>query len=117
MRLSNQHCALLLTTLLAISGIAAVSSISPALAQMAPMASMAPVTAKKPARAAVPSTEKFSTAAAAAKHCPGDIVVWSTFSKSKAFHLSTSKLFGKTKHGAYVCEKDAVAAGYHASKN
>jgi hypothetical protein len=67
--------------------------------------------------AKLPGGERFSTVSDAAKHCPGDIVVWSTFSKkSRTFHLSSSKYYGKTKHGAYACEKDAVAAGYHASK-
>ncbi len=62
-------------------------------------------------------TEEFKTAAAAAAHCPGDVVVWSTLSRSKAFHLAASRYFGKTKHGAYVCEKDALAAGFHAAKS
>ena len=64
-----------------------------------------------------PGAEKFPTAAAAAAHCPGDVVVWSSFSKSKAFHLAASRYYGKTKHGAYVCEKDALAAGFHAAKS
>jgi hypothetical protein len=64
-----------------------------------------------------PKAEEFSTAAAAAAHCPGDVVVWSTFTKSKAFHLAASRYYGKTKHGAYVCEKDALAAGFHAAKS
>jgi hypothetical protein len=61
--------------------------------------------------------EKFSSVATAQAHCPGDTVVWSTMSKSKTFHTSSSKYFGKTKHGAYVCEKTATAAGFHAAKN
>lgn len=68
------------------------------------------------ARVKLPGNEKFSTVAAAMQHCPGDTVVWSTFSKSRVFHFSSSKYYGKTKHGAFACEKDAVAAGYHASK-
>jgi hypothetical protein len=64
-----------------------------------------------------PAGEKFSSAAAAAAHCPADVVVWSTFSKSKAFHTAASRYYGKTKHGAYVCEKDALAAGFHAAKS
>ncbi len=64
-----------------------------------------------------PKAEEFSTAAAAAAHCPGDVVVWSTFSKGKSFHLVASRYYGKTKHGAYVCEKDALAAGFHAAKS
>jgi hypothetical protein len=72
--------------------------------------------AAKTAGGSLPGSDKFHSPAAAASHCPSDTVVWSTFSKSKVFHLSDSKYFGKTKHGAYVCEKDAVSAGYHASK-
>jgi len=67
--------------------------------------------------ATFPAAQKFPTAAAAAAHCPGDVVVWSSFTKTKAFHLAASRYYGKTKHGAYVCEKDALAAGFHASKN
>jgi hypothetical protein len=81
----------------------------PAAAQTAPAAA-------KAAGAKLPTSERFSSAAAAAQHCPGDTVVWSTFSKSKVFHLSSSKYYGKTRHGAFACEKDALAAGYHASK-
>jgi hypothetical protein len=73
-------------------------------------------TATKSASAKLPGDEKFTTANAAAEHCPNDTVVWSTLSKSRVFHLSDSKYYGKTRHGAYLCEKDAVAAGYHASK-
>ena len=87
-----------------------------ACAGIAWLATVLPVLAQTPAAATLPSGEKFSSASAAAEHCPGDKVVWSTFSKSKVFHLSDSKYYGKTKHGAYVCEKDAMAAGFHASK-
>ena len=61
--------------------------------------------------------DEFTTVAAAQDSCPGATVVWTSLSKSKIYHLSTSKLYGKTKHGAYVCETVATAAGYHASKN
>ena len=33
---------------------------------------------------------------------PATPVVWSTL-RSKTFHTASSKLYGKTKHGAYVC--------------
>ena len=36
---------------------------------------------------------------------------------SKAFHVAGSKYFGKTKHGAYVCEKAAMSDGLHKAKN
>jgi hypothetical protein len=64
----------------------------------------------------IPVADRFKTASAAAAHCPGDVVVWSTLSKSGSYHLSGSRYYGKTKHGAYVCEKDAKAAGFHQSK-
>ena len=64
----------------------------------------------------LPSGETFRTVAAATAHCPSDTVVWSTLSKSKSYHTSSSKYYGKTKHGAYVCKKDAIAAGFHAAK-
>lgn len=94
----------LLFTLLACAGLAWLTPILPAQAKTGP------------AGASLPAADKFSTAAAAAKHCPGGEVVWSTFSKSKVFHTAGSKYYGKTRHGAYVCEKDALAAGFHVGK-
>jgi hypothetical protein len=83
--------------------------VEPALAQTA-SAKPAPVSAK------LPAADAFKSVKLAAAHCPGDTVVWSTLSKSKSYHLAASRYYGKTKHGAYVCEKDATAAGFHASK-
>ncbi|WP_297369556.1 hypothetical protein [Acidocella sp.] len=103
---------------------------SPAAA--APAATMAPVqsathamsapaaaakSAVKSVKGKLAADQEFKTEAAAAAHCPGDQVVWSALTKSKSFHTSHSKYFGKTKHGAYVCEKDALAAGFHKAKN
>jgi hypothetical protein len=97
---------------------------------MAPMSNMAPAaqapaatapatTAAKPASkpTELSKSSEFKTEAEAAAHCPSDTVVWSTLSKSKTYHTSTSKYFGKTKHGAYVCKADVDAAGYHQAKN
>ncbi|WP_298282640.1 hypothetical protein [Acidocella sp.] len=89
----------------------------------APAATMAPAMAapgtavKSAVMGKMMADQKFKTPALAAAHCPGDQVVWSTFTKSKVFHTSHSKYYGKTKHGAYVCEKEALAAGYHKAKN
>jgi len=74
-------------------------------------------TAPKTSSSKLPANEEFTSVALAQAHCSGDTVVWSTLSKSKSFHVSTSKYYGKTKHGAYVCEKDALSAGFHASKS
>ncbi len=92
--------------------------------QMAPTTSgtMAPMAAKpaKPkasSHAALPASEHFSTVSAATSHCPGGTVEWTTLSHSKVYHPSSSKYFGKTKHGAYACKADLDAAGFHQSKN
>lgn len=109
MRHRKKYRQLPLSFIAACAGLAWLTPVPPAAAQSAPAA-------VKPASVNLLENDKFSTAAAAAAHCPGDTVVWSTLSKYKVFHLSNSKYYGKTRHGAYVCEKDAVAAGYHASK-
>lgn len=61
------------------------------------------------------SANQFSTEAAAKAHCPSDTVVWANPSGSKAYHLSGDRYYGKTKHGGYMCQKDAEQAGYHQS--
>jgi hypothetical protein len=71
----------------------------------------------KPVRGKVAGSERFTTVAAAQASCPGDTVVWSSFTKGKSFHLSTSRYFGKTKHGAYVCQQAALAAGFHQARS
>ncbi len=60
-------------------------------------------------------TGEFADEASAKAHCPGDTVVWANTS-SKAYHLAGTKYYGKTKKGAYMCQKDADAAGFHAPK-
>jgi len=58
---------------------------------------------------------QFPTEQAAKTHCPGDTIVWANTGGSKAFHMSSDRYYGKTKHGAYMCEKEAEQAGYHAA--
>jgi len=36
---------------------------------------------------------------------------------SKIYHFSGTKDYGTTKHGAYMCEGDAAAAGMRPAKN
>ncbi len=79
---------------------------------MAPMATTVKPVAKK-----FPKADEFKTVADATSHCPGDTVVWSTLAKSHSFHLAGSPHYGKTKHGAYVCEKEALSYGFHQAKN
>jgi hypothetical protein len=44
-------------------------------------------------------------------HCKGDIV-WANTNK-KTYHREGDPYFGRTKHGEYMCEAAADAAGYH----
>ena len=74
-------------------------------------------TSSKAGTMRIPASETFKTQAGASAHCPGGTVVWSTLSKTKTYHMSSSKYFGKTKHGAYVCQQDAQAAGFRQLKN
>lgn len=58
----------------------------------------------------------YKTESEAKTACGSSTVVWHA-SGSKAYHTAKSKYFGKTKHGAYVCENAAMADKLHAAKN
>ena len=58
----------------------------------------------------------YKTEAEAKTGCAGDTVVWRAHD-SKVFHTAGSRYFGKTKNGAFVCEKAALAKGLHAAKS
>ncbi|SRR6266540_2376781 len=71
--------------------------------------------AAKPKAAVTLATGQFATEAEAKASCPTDSVVWVNL-RSKVYHASGSKAYGKTKRGAYMCEKESVAAGFRAPK-
>ena len=75
----------------------------------------APKAAAKPA-AAPSAANEFATEAAAKARCPTDTVVWVNLD-SKIYHYTGYSDYGKTKSGAYMCEKDTSAAGFRAAKN
>ncbi len=56
------------------------------------------------------------TESEAKSHCPGDTVVWAN-TRSKVYHFAGTPTYGNTKRGAYMCEKDTVAAGIRSAKN
>jgi hypothetical protein len=82
----------------------------------APAATKAPQAPAPAAKTTPTGANQFSTEAAAKAHCPSDTIVWLNTS-SKIFHFASSKDYGKTKAGAYMCEKDSLAAGNRAAKN
>jgi len=70
-----------------------------------------------PASAAAPADKgQYATESEAKASCPSDVVVWVN-SISKIYHSSGSRSYGKTRSGAYMCEKDSVAAGFRAPKS
>jgi hypothetical protein len=74
-------------------------------------------TAKPSATAATPpaGAGQFQSEAQAKSQCPTDLVVWVNLT-SKIYHFAGHKSYGTTKAGAYMCEKDATAQGFRASK-
>ena len=60
--------------------------------------------------------EQFGTEAQAQQHCPKDTVVWLNL-PSMIWHYKGQRWYGNTKHGTYVCEKEAAAGGARATHN
>jgi hypothetical protein len=58
----------------------------------------------------------FNTEQQAQQHCPTDTVVWLNL-PTGVYHFQGQRWYGNTKAGAYVCEKEADAAGDRATRN
>jgi len=93
---------------------------APAPQRPAPTTTTAPVPA--PAQQPSPSKDsatleagQFADEASAKSRCPTDTVVWVNL-PSKVYHFAGTKSYGTTKRGAYMCEKEAIAAEDRASK-
>jgi hypothetical protein len=93
---------------------------APAAQKPAPTTTAAPV----PAPAQQPPETKggatleagqFADEASAKARCSTDTVVWVNL-PSKVYHFAGTKSYGTTKRGAYMCEKEAIAAEDRASK-
>ena len=88
---------------------------APVLAQAPPPAATIPAHPAT-ARPSAPSglvAGQFSSEQAAKSHCPGDAIVWVNLGGSKAYHMSGNKYYGKTRHGAFMCQKEADQSGFH----
>jgi hypothetical protein len=59
---------------------------------------------------------QYPTELAARARCPSDTVVWVN-TPTRIYHYSGTRYYGQTRKGAYMCEADARAAGYRASRN
>jgi hypothetical protein len=58
---------------------------------------------------------EYKTEADAKAHCGTDHVAWAN-TRSHVLHAPGSRYYGKTSHGAYVCESMAMKGGYHQAK-
>ncbi len=58
----------------------------------------------------------YRSEGAARMRCGRDTVVWLN-TESGVYHFAGERWYGHTKAGAYVCEKQADAAGDRATKN
>src|ERR1700733_16339240 len=88
---------------------------------LVPLAANASKTSAMPAAqtalqvAAARSLQLFSTPQAAQKHCPNDMVVWLN-TRTGIYHYAGQRWYGNTEYGAYVCEKEAIAADDRATR-
>ena len=71
---------------------------------------------KPPVTAASNALATFDSEAAAQAHCPRDQVVWLN-TNSGIYHEKGMRWYGRTKHGAYVCRKEADATGDRDTRN
>ena len=65
---------------------------------------------------ATDTAPKFTTEAEAQAHCPNDEVVWLNLD-SGVYHEKGMRWYGRTKHGAFVCRKEADAEGDRDTRN
>jgi hypothetical protein len=59
---------------------------------------------------------EFSSESEAQAHCPRDVVVWLN-TQTGIWHEKGMRWYGRTRHGAFVCRREAAAAGYRDTKN
>ncbi len=80
----------------------------------APSAAPSAVAMPSPVASGNAGLAQFTTESLAQVHCPSDKVVWLNL-RNGVYFEKDSLYWGKTKRGAYVCRKEADAAGDHES--
>jgi hypothetical protein len=60
--------------------------------------------------------DTFTSEAQAQQHCPADTVVWLNL-PTKIWHYKGERWYGRTKNGAFVCQKEAAASGARGTSN
>ena len=60
--------------------------------------------------------EQFNSEVQAQQHCPKDTVVWLNL-PTMIWHYKGQRWYANTKHGAYVCEREAASSGARATRN
>jgi len=104
-------------SMVTVSGASAGRSTSGSSATGSSAAPAAPAAAGAPSGSASRSTSGASTAGSTAEYQPPPSpgMVWVNL-ETKVFHREGDRWYGKTKHGKYMNEADAVKAGYRLSK-
>jgi hypothetical protein len=74
-----------------------------------------PLAERKPSAAVELTRGQYAIEAEAKASCRNDAVVWVN-PRSMIYHDSSSKSYGATKAGAYMCQKDSIAGGFRAPK-
>jgi hypothetical protein len=69
-----------------------------------------------PGAPSTPRAGEYTTELAARARCPSDTVVWVN-TPTRVYHYSGTRYYGHTRRGAYMCEADARAAGYRATRS
>lgn len=67
------------------------------------------------ARATPAAANQFASEADAKSRCRTDTVVWVNL-RTGVYHFGGTRRYGNTKAGAYMCEAETAAAGFHAAK-
>jgi DNA uptake protein ComE-like DNA-binding protein len=92
---------------------AAMGSAPPARSSAPPPSSAPPASA--PPRTATPATSAGGGSSVVAQTPPAPGMVWVNLD-TKVYHKAGDRYYGKTKHGQWMTEQQAIAAGYRAAK-